>query len=557
MTKMKFQFFYKEWHIYFAFLGLSLIVNSPLIYGYSVMQQGQVVALVKALSFSTSIMVLPIFIGNKTVTKLYLYLLSLFVFVIPLHLLYIYLYHTTQFTPDDIAIMMETDLPEAMGFLRGYGLYVLSTLLLLLLLYRWVLKTILPYRFSTAQRVAALTLLVAFWGVIFLRSDKASLTAFAQRLENAHPTINFFLLGQQAYQEYGKIAAYQATTKNFTFHAQKKDALAQREIYVLIIGESARYANWEINGYNRATTPRLKKIENLVSYSDVAAGGPITRIAVPLMITQASADHLSKAFEEKSIVWAFKESGFRTYWVGNQWQLGQYSTFTTMYAKDADQTVFLRKSIADRVFDEAMIPVFASIIRQHEERKIFIVLHMYGSHWRYEERYPENFDLFQPSMTTDHTIRMNDHSQKTRMINSYDNTILYADYFISSIINVLAQSNAVSALVFMSDHGEDLFDDDRLLFMHGNPSKFSFHVPLLIWTSDLYNSTYPVKQQNIIANRNAKIRSHNLFDSLLDMANITYANADPTKSVASSSLKFYKRTVLIRSSNPADYDDLH
>ena len=161
MTKMKFQFFYKQWHIYFAFLGLSLIVNSPLIYGYSVMQQGEFVALVQALSFSTSIMVLPIFIGSKTVTKLYLYLLSLFVFVIPLHLLYIYLYHTTQFTPDDIAIMMETDLPEAMGFLRGYGLYVLSTLLLLLLIYRWVLKTILPYRFSTAQRAAALTLLAS------------------------------------------------------------------------------------------------------------------------------------------------------------------------------------------------------------------------------------------------------------------------------------------------------------------------------------------------------------------------------------------------------------
>jgi glucan phosphoethanolaminetransferase (alkaline phosphatase superfamily) len=554
--KVNFDYFYRQWRLYSAFLVLVLVVNSPIIYGYLVIPGAKLGAALKAFILASSIVGLPIFVGVRSITKVYLYLLGLLVLCLPLHFLYIYLYRAIEFTFDHLAVILETDIPEAVGFLGGYSFYIVGIAFLLLLLYWWSARGVLSHQFSTLQRITAIAIVVALWSYIYLKSDKASIAWLIDRIETAHPTMNFFLLGQQAYQEYQKINDYQTITENFTFHAEKKDGLAEREIYVLIVGETARYSNWEMNGYPRATSPRLKQIENLVSYSDVAAGGPITRIAVPLMITRATAEDFSKTLEEKSVLWAFKESGFSTYWIGNQWQLGNSATITTVYAKDADKVVFLRESAADSVLDEEMLPIFTSVIQNRTEQKLFIVLHMYGSHWAYNKRYPEKFDVFRPSIPQNQLIRMNDNAQKERIVNSYDNAILYTDYFIGAVIEALAQSDAVSYMVFMPDHGEDLLDDERQLFGHGNLSKFSLHIPFFVWTSDRYNRAYPAKQASIRENRHAPIGSDNLFYSLLDLANITYQDEDLTKSIASPTLAFYKRTVLMASDHQIDYDAL-
>jgi len=87
-------------------------------------------------------------------------------------------------------------------------------------------------------------------------------------------------------------------------------------------------------------------------------------------------------------------------------------------------------------------------------------------------------------------------------------------------------------------------------------TKYSLQIPLLIWTSKRYDETYPAKKAYLLANRTAKVGSDNLFESLLDMADIQYPQADLTKSIASASLKFSQRIVLLQDGTLADYDAL-
>jgi glucan phosphoethanolaminetransferase (alkaline phosphatase superfamily) len=98
---------------------------------------------------------------------------------------------------------------------------------------------------------------------------------------------------------------------------------------------------------------------------------------------------------------------------------------------------------------------------------------------------------------------------------------------------------AISALAFVSDHGENLFDTPENRVLHGgsNFTKYDFHVPLFIWTSDKYNQQYPSKVENLVRNKDKKLTAGNLFYSFLDIANITFSEQVLAKSIASPYLK--------------------
>lgn len=107
-------------------------------------------------------------------------------------------------------------------------------------------------------------------------------------------------------------------------------------------------------------------------------------------------------------------------------------------------------------------------------QKLFIVLHAYGSHFNYKERYPESMSVFKPDNLTDAK-----YENKEYLMNAYDNTIRYTDGFLASLITLLQKMNSFSAMLYTSDHGEDIFDDNRKLFLHASPvpSYYQLHVP--------------------------------------------------------------------------------
>ena len=128
----------------------------------------------------------------------------------------------------------------------------------------------------------------------------------------------------------------------FTFGAHQAEQANTPQIVVMVIGESSRYDRWSLNGYKRETNPLLKMEENLVSLSNVITAVSATRLSVPVLVSRKPATQSLKAgFSEKSFLSAFKEAGFKTYWLSNQMSFGQFDTPISVFANEADVAQFM------------------------------------------------------------------------------------------------------------------------------------------------------------------------------------------------------------------------
>jgi glucan phosphoethanolaminetransferase (alkaline phosphatase superfamily) len=149
-------------------------------------------------------------------------------------------------------------------------------------------------------------------------------------------------------------------------------------------------------------------------------------------------------------------------------------------------------------------------------RKKFIALHTWGSHSRYIMRYTDKFKVFTPvpgdeSNRFDREARLRD-----KVVNSYDNSILYTDFILSQIIKEVDSLHQSSVVVYISDHGENLYDDERDLAIHTKriPTKYELQVPMFIWYSDSYYKYNKELIDNIQSNKSSKITSEVVFHTL-------------------------------------------
>ena len=128
---------------------------------------------------------------------------------------------------------------------------------------------------------------------------------------------------------------------------------------------------------------------------------------------------------------------------------------------------------------------------------------------------------------------------KAVLINSYDNAIHFADYFIGKVLCELEQTGRSAVLVYVGDHGENLLDDERNMFMHGtfSGSYYEYHVPLFVWTSEAYRRQHPDRIAAIEANSTKKLSTMYLFHSLLDLGDVPYARIDSTMCIDRPSMQ--------------------
>jgi glucan phosphoethanolaminetransferase (alkaline phosphatase superfamily) len=324
--------------------------------------------------------------------------------------------------------------------------------------------------------------------------------------------------------------------KNFHFQAYEKKPVSEREVFIFVIGETGRYDSYSINGYPRETSPMLAKTENLISYSDMLSEANITSSSLPIILTRASARDYDRAFIEKSFVDAFKEAGFKTYWIANQ---SASNGFIRRISKDTDDEFFMTTNFdSDDNYDEKLWKFLSEVLKK-EDKKVLIVLHTLGSHFRYNFRYPPSYEIFKPSLKGSFDYNMISAKNKEMFINTYDNSIAYTDFFLATTIQKLDSLNAVSAMIYVADHGENLFDTPENIVMHGGSkfTKYDLHVPFFVWTSNKYNQLFPEKTENLIRNKDIRLTSDCIFYSILDMADITFPEQNLSKSIASEQLK--------------------
>jgi glucan phosphoethanolaminetransferase (alkaline phosphatase superfamily) len=342
----------------------------------------------------------------------------------------------------------------------------------------------------------------------------------------------------------------------FTFGAHQvapTDTLPQ--VVVLVIGESSRYDRWSLNGYKRETNPLLKKELNLVSLSNVITAVSATRLSVPIMVSRKPATQSLKAgFSEKSFLSAFKEAGFKTYWLSNQMSFGKFDTPISVFAKEADVTQFMNMGGFTNYssHDQVLLDPLKNALNDPAPKKM-IVLHTLGNHWNYSHRYPREYDKWQPSLFGITNPAYTDLKLKPQLNNSYDNSILYTDWFLSQTIEMLKSSAPLTSMMYVSDHGQTLYDGSCNLAFHGHNTQYEFHIPALVWYSDLYKSLYPTKVARLLRNKKARLTTENVFHSLLDMADIRYDTEQLQWSFVSKKFKPHKRYV--DSYGWTDYDN--
>lgn len=344
---------------------------------------------------------------------------------------------------------------------------------------------------------------------------------------------------------------YPETSADFTYNARSEHEKDSAEVYVFVIGETGRACNWGVYGYERNTTPLIQKRKNAVCFTDVLTQSNTTHISVPMLMSLASAENYDRIYKEKSIITAFKEAGFYTAFFSNQ----RYNhSFIDVFGSEAHVDKFLKEDAGnDNISDEALLGMIDKMMAEGH-RKLFIVLHTYGSHFKYNERYDRSEAVFVPD-----DISNVSKDSRPNLINAYDNTVLQTDKFLDGIISRLEKKGVASAMFYTSDHGEDIFDDSRNRFLHSSPipTYYQLHVPLVIWTSETYSELYPEIVKNISANRNKPAGSNaSASHTMLQIAGIATPLRTDSLSLADKNYHVDRRHFINDHNEPVEYDKL-
>jgi glucan phosphoethanolaminetransferase (alkaline phosphatase superfamily) len=323
---------------------------------------------------------------------------------------------------------------------------------------------------------------------------------------------------------------YAMTSAAFDHHAKATHADSIDEVYVLVIGETSRADNWQINGYERSTNPELSKRNDVIFFSKTLSESNTTHKSVPLLLSHLTAETFGDSIHQtKSVISAFKQAGYATAWISNQVHNGSYIDF---FSDEADYVSYsIDNGIAP--YDKNLVPRFAKFVNDKSKHKQFIVLHTYGSHFNYRERYTPEYSKFKPD-----TLAKASADNIEQLMNAYNNTIIYTDTFLSEVISVLDKSGKHAALLYLADHGEDIFDDERGRFLHAspNPTYWQIHVPMIVWMSENYRQDFPAKYEATQSNshKNAS-SSRTTFDTLLSLAGIQSTYANPANAITEKS----------------------
>jgi lipid A ethanolaminephosphotransferase len=294
----------------------------------------------------------------------------------------------------------------------------------------------------------------------------------------------------------------------------------RKSLTVLVVGESARAENFGILGYNRDTTPQLDKETGLIAFTDVHSCGTETAVSVPCMFSNMGRKNYdaSKAKNEEGLLDVLKRAGIDVIWRDNQ--SGCKGTCDRVTLQDVSNLKDPALCANSECRDEILLQGLQGFI-DHLDKDTVLVLHQMGSHGpEYFKRYPKEYEHFTPVCESN---ALNNCSRES-IVNGYDNTLVYTDHVLSSLIDVLRsnQDKVDTAMLYLSDHGESLGEYN--LFLHGTPYMLApeqqKHVAMLAWFSDNYQKAYSVDTHCLQMSRDKPLSQDNLFHSMLGLLEV-------------------------------------
>lgn len=353
-----------------------------------------------------------------------------------------------------------------------------------------------------------------------------TLDKFGMKFLKIYP-YNLYINAVKLYQDKRDWNKAQEVLDTFSFGIRERDSI-DNTLYVLYIGEAARYDHMGINGYARNTTPYLSEKENVISFSSIYSQANLTNYSIPFILTRATADNMELMNKEKSLLEAFKEAGYTTAFITKN----SYTPFTMRIMNSCDYSyVFSRGLDAVDSYDIDLVNQMKQIVSDDGQ---VVVLHSLGSHFKYSLRYPVEANFYTPALGQNDGYAMITEEHKDLLINAYDNSIRYTDYVLGELIEWVDSLQKKAVVMYISDHGESFWDDERKLSLHGSYelSAAEYHVPFFIWYSNEYEASFPEKVVSLHENKDASHNSSVIFSTMLDIADITEV-VDKEKSLCS------------------------
>ena len=428
------------------------------------------------------------------------------------------LYGTTM-TPDMVRNFLQTDSREAMMYFSISSLSICVFLLLpsgLLLLGGAKYKLSLPEQCRRAG-LCALFLLI---GVLLLMSQLQPFSALMRNDKSLRYLIAPFNV---VYSTASTLLRDQNTDQKRERQIVDVNPTAlttpeRPTVFVLVIGETARSANWQLAGYKRETTPRLASMD-IINIPTVQACGTSTDVSLPCMLSRVGRRDYDRKriLSEESLPSLLQRSGLNVTWIDNQ--SGSKGT------SDGVRTVFLNQNEALCAKGECMDMAFVDDLKarlsqlKNRERQV-LILHMMGSHGPAYDQRSEDPDKVFGAVCTDPSFRS---CSSEQIINAYDASIRYTDRVIAELIKTLsARKNVNTALIYVSDHGESLGENG--LFLHGAPYYVSPDVqrivPMVMWLSDEFKEDYKVSGAVIEKNIQKTVTHDHLYHTVLGLLNV-------------------------------------
>lgn len=465
------------------------------------------------------------FITNKTIYVSFLCIFQIIFNVSAFIDLSYYLIFDTRLTTSALYIMGETNVNESWEFLTMYLRPELIFILLIFLI-GIILGTTITIRHYNRIRIffnstnsfkylIIITSIVSVCGSVLLRNNFAF-----------YVTMN----GMCVFIEEKKMLEQLEITPNGNYKDVVHNSSSDQETYVVVIGESTVSTHMGLYGYYRQTNPLLKnKIEDLIIYNNVKSPHAYTIGSLSKALTLGDYDNPVKMYNS-SLIQLFNSAGFYTYFISNQAPIGKYETTVTLTSKVSDKSFYtnMERAINKARPDSVIFEPLKLALNAPNEKK-FIIVHLMGTHTAYKKRYPKEFNRFNSTPETQFN-----HKLAHKTINEYDNAVLYNDYVVNHIIDLVNESNSKSFVLYFSDHGQDVYETiDEARHAESSATEPMFKIPFVIWQSEKYQKS----MAELYIDEERKYNLKDVIYTIADLSNIQFKRFDPEKSIVNCCFK--------------------
>ncbi|MEY3886904.1 MAG: Phosphoethanolamine transferase EptA [Pseudomonadota bacterium] len=426
-----------------------------------------------------------------------------------------------------ITNVIQTDTKEALDL---FNWRMLVSLAIFGILPCWVLWKTPVKSLRLGQQLMTNVLMAVISIAIIVASLLAIFQDFSSIMRN-NTQLRYLVNPLNSYYAIGMVAAKPFQRDNKTLLPVGQDAkLAATKttdkppLILLVLGETARMGNFGVNGYERNTTPELSK-EEIVSLRGVMSCGTSTATSVPCMFSHLGKENFeSRKNNYESLIDVLHHAGLAVLWIDNQSGCkGVCERVPQALTKELQHPTLCK---GGECFDEIMLHQLDQRIQalpaERREKGVVVVMHQMGSHGpAYYKRVPDNFKKFQPECKSNALQECS----REQVVNSFDNTILYTDHFLSQAIQWLKKSDAshATAMLYVSDHGESLGENN--LYLHGLPYRVApdvqKRVPWITWWSKRFENQTGLSRACLKKKTDTALTHDNYFHSVLGMVGVS------------------------------------